>query len=726
MVATNGNGRLRSTEGEIASVDRDYGAGFNAYRRYFLKSEDQGILAKGKGKKLAEIYRDVEKDAKVTEGLSQRYGAVLARETVVEPASPSRLDKKVADEVRSQINSLNRRRNAQVLNTKGAIYSFGGFDHMSLGMLDATFMGYGVGEIDWVSDSDRTYVRQIWNRDQSRFIFNVVDGGYELRLLTSDSPFDGVQLPARKFLVHSIGSKTGNPYGEGLAERLFWWVWFKRQELKFWLTFSDKYGSPTLKGTYDNERQRDRLLEIMGNVAQQAGIALPRGVELDLLAAATSHTTTYQDLCTYCDGQMTAAILLQNLTTNVQGGSYAAAETHFEVRSELTDADCSALSTGPYNDLATWITEYNFGIDATPPLVYKPRVRTPDEARARRDQILVGLVGRPLSDNYLKTFYDAEFKTPEEVAKEQATASAIATLPQEEAPFAFTETVDFKTATPTKQRTCSKGFACGGSCIAKGKKCNNKLDGAAVKAADYLDAKVPKVTSKAKATAKTTKTKETPQKAESTPKAATNKVAETTPDERKQFMKDRPGSKGRLAGAKKAMKKIPGAPPPHPEELVALEEYTSLYYGAINAALRGNDKDVLSKPLTTQQKAKFLEDARFATAALDALPNHTGTVYRGTVMPKSLLDQYEVGKTITEKAFVSTSTEPNVAESFGKGAAGGEVSVRYAIQSKQGKSVKMVSAVPGEEEILFKPDTQFKVLGKKTKNGVVHIYLEEN
>lgn len=296
------------------------------------------------------------------------------------------------------------------------------------------------------------------------------------------------------------------------------------------MTFSDKYGSPTLKGTYDNERQRDRLLEIMSNVAQQAGIALPRGVELDLLAAATSHTSTYQDLCAYCDGQMTAAILLQNLTTNVQGGSYAAAETHFEVRSELTDADASALSSGPYNDLATWITEYNFGIDATPPLVYKPRVRTPDEARARRDQILVGLVGRPLSENYLKTFYDAEFKTPEEVAKEQATASAIAPKP-EESPFAFTETVDFKTATPTKQRTCSKGFACGGSCIAKGKKCKQRLDEGTTKAADYLDKKVPgSKTTKAK-TPKNAKTEKKPKPAAQDKSGESNQLSSVAYDD---------------------------------------------------------------------------------------------------------------------------------------------------------------------------------------------------
>lgn len=320
MVVTNGNSKgLASVQGEIASIDRQYGAGLGAYRSYFLKQEDAGILAKGKGKKLSEIFRDTEKDTTITEGLSQRYGSALARETVVEPASQSRLDKKAADEVRSQINRLNQRQTL-IDKAKTAVYSFSSFDAFTLAMLDAIYMGNAIAEIDWANDGNRNYVRQIWNRDQSRFLFSPVDGGHELRLLTSTSIFEGEALPPRKFLVHSVGSKIGNPFGEGLSERLFWWVWFKRQNLKAWLVFGDRYGSPMLKGTYRNEKDKNKLLEIMHNVAQQSGVALPDGVTLEMMQAAGSSTSTYEDLCKYCDAQITAAILLQNLTTNVEGG----------------------------------------------------------------------------------------------------------------------------------------------------------------------------------------------------------------------------------------------------------------------------------------------------------------------------------------------------------------------------------------------------------------------
>ncbi|MGL5924641.1 HVA1 family protein [Chroococcidiopsis sp.] len=264
------------------------------------------------------------------------------------------------------------------------------------------------------------------------------------------------------------------------------------------------------------------------------------------------------------------------------------------------------------------------------------------------------------------------------------------------------EAIDFKTAPAVKP----KGIRCGNSYISAKKTCKIGLTGDAAKAADYLDAKVPKAKAEPNAN--------------SVPLAQTG----TTAEERKQFIKDRPQSKSRLPEAKKAVKKIPGAPPPHPEEVMALQEYTGLSYGAVNAALRGNDATVLAKPLTAAQKTKYLEDAKFASAALDALPNYEGTVYRGAALPKSIVSQYQVGKTITEKAFTSTSGKPDVADNFAV-SGDGAIAVKYTIASKKGKSIKSLSAVPGEEEILFNANTQFKVLANKTKIGITHIYLEE-
>lgn len=282
-------------------------------------------------------------------------------------------------------------------------------------------------------------------------------------------------------------------------------------------------------------------------------------------------------------------------------------------------------------------------------------------------------------------------------------------------------------AAATKKKNCVKGTPCQNTCIAAGKVCQKGITAPQKE-------KVREIKTKLKATIDK-KTKTNPQVLQDEPTgaspgalnpASSQRKTETTPEERSSFMKARPESKSRLARAKKAIKQIPGAPPPHPEELVALEEYTGLHYGAINAVLRGNDRALLAKSLTDSQKQKYLEDAIFVTAALDALPPHDGIVYRGTALPKSVINKYKVGETVTEKGFTSTSTKLDVAGIFSDpGTEGKDKPVVYTIKSNRGRAIKKLSIIEKEEEVLFRPDSQFKILDKKTKKGVVHIFMEE-
>lgn len=732
MVSTNG----RPTTGEIASVDRDYPG--LTYAADFLRHNDKTLLTRGNGKRVTELYREVERDPRVYAVLQQRYAAVLGREVVVEPASNKSQDKKAARLVEEQIKQLNNR--AVQVSDKSAIYTLGGFEYFSACMLDAILIGYSVAEIDWAIDDGVIYPRQIWARDAGRFRFNVASGGYELRLLTwSDAV--GETLPPRKFLINSFGSRDGNPYGLGLGSTLFWPWWFKKNAIKFWLTYADKFGSPTLKGTYQNENQKHKLLHIMRDAQGQAGVALPEGVVLDLLSAPGGSTSTYETLCNYCDQLLTLCVLNQNLTSNISSGSYAASETHMEVREELTDADAAMLTDGPYRDLANWITFYNVP-DAQPPLVYRPRSKVINNDRASRDEILSRIMQRPLDEEYIKLHYDVTFQKVEE---QQAESNAT--------PFVFNETIDaakigtlnFKAE--DKQRNCKTGYACGGTCISKGKKCKQKLDGDAIKAADYLEDKVPK----GKGKPKKAKTSANGGEDTSPPLAAMSVVGDDDPEptpttkpksnqpkstkinsvelrsttttsiDRSSYnerITDEGGS--RLQKHKKylkeAKKEFPN-PPPYPEEVAALKWYTDEGYHDMNKILRGK-----TDGYRQYQIDDAIQETRLAEAALQYLPTYQGTVYRGVQFTdkqelQRVVNQYKVGKTVTEKAFTSTSSAGLLDEFEGQ--------LNFVVTSKTGKSVKQTSARPKEDEVLFPSKTKFKVLKVDNESGTTLIYLEE-
>ena len=51
--------------------------------------------------------------------------------------------------------------------------------------------------------------------------------------------------------------------------------------------------------------------------------------------------------------------------------------------------------------------------------------------------------------------------------------------------------------------------------------------------------------------------------------------------------------------------------------------------------------------------------------------------------------------------------------------------VRFYIISKRGKEIAQWSAYPDEEEVLFPPDTRFKVLEYVRDENEIEIFLEE-
>ena len=353
---------------EIASVARDI---LQPVFMGLLMNQDDTLLTRGNGKGL-KIYDDIERDCHAFAVLQKRKMAVIARDWVVDPASESAIDKKAADMVKEHLAS-------EAVN----------FDQMTLDLLDATLKGYAVSEIMWARDGNQIMVDRIIPRNQRRFLFDV---DYKLRLITQQNMMQGELMPDRKFIVHSFGGKDGNPYGLGLGSRLFWPVFFKRQDITFWLTFADKFGSPTAVGKYPAgtpEAEQDSLLSSISSMAQDAAIAIPDNMVVDLLEAKRSgNSDVFERIARYMDEQISVAVLGETMTTSGKNGGLGGnqSETHNEVRLELVKADADLLSGKINKTLVKWLTEFNVP-GAKPPRVYRQVEEEEDlDTRSQRDE----------------------------------------------------------------------------------------------------------------------------------------------------------------------------------------------------------------------------------------------------------------------------------------------------------------------------------------------------
>jgi hypothetical protein len=133
-------------------------------------------------------------------------------------------------------------------------------------------------------------------------------------------------------------------------------------------------------------------------------------------------------------------------------------------------------------------------------------------------------------------------------------------------------------------------------------------------------------------------------------------------------------------------------------DLSAVADYTGLGHEDLNDALR-------TKTVDASQQARV----EALNQALEKLPRHHGPVVRGTDLPLDVLARYQPDAVVTERAFLSSSVEPAVAQSTAFAG-----NVEFRILSKAGRDISSFSTIPGEREVLFPTGTQFYVVDRKS------------
>lgn len=411
----------RALRSEIAVVRNDphlptYGGSMLTPAHY-----DAIIQSQGKHWDYFKLYEDIERDAHAFSVLQTRKMDVVHREWMVEPGGEKRADKKLAEMVEAQlknlsIHTLEEEQGETVLSLSS------GFDNTCYGLLSSILNGVSYGEIMWAQDGREIYPEEIRIRKPRRFGYVLGDRGYRLRLLTRENPLEGEPVPPRKILVHHHQPEHG-PYGLGLGHRLYWPCFFKREDIKFWLLFVDKFAAPTTIVRYPrnaSDEEKEKALKAADAIATETGIAIPEDILLDLLEAQRSGSINcYESLARWCDEQISEAVLGQTGTTNQSsgGGSRARDEVAERVSLKLAKFDADMLSETLNKQLVKWICHFN-DPTAEPPKVWRrfPELEEFEDlnARAGRDKTIVDMMGRKPTEKYIIDTYDIELEEPEE------------------------------------------------------------------------------------------------------------------------------------------------------------------------------------------------------------------------------------------------------------------------------------------------------------------------
>lgn len=296
-------------------------------------------------------------------------------------------------------------------------------------VLEAWEFGYKPMEIIWSGEAGRVIPVDFVGKPSRWFVYGENN---ELRFLDRGDIINGKEVPPNKFIVARNEPSYDNPYGRSELSATYWPVLFRRNGLKFFTIYVEKFGMPFLTAKAPDGEQEEKIQKMADTLAdmiQDAVAVVPNAYELDTLEAKANSSTNNPVHKVYLDVMNTEicmSILGTNLTTEVQGGSFAAAQTHMEVRDDIIEGD-KKIVEGAFNELIAITHSFNFAEGSTPPKFKMNAEEKVEETRALRDTQLTNQ-GLRFTEEYYQNKYNL---TEDDFTLTEPTGSVVPVEPEE-------------------------------------------------------------------------------------------------------------------------------------------------------------------------------------------------------------------------------------------------------------------------------------------------------
>lgn len=304
-----------------------------------MQPEDTVLLTKGRDYRL---YRETLRDDQCASTFSDRRLAVTSKEWQVDAGGDAPLDKQAAEFITEELNRI-------------------AWDRITDGMLYARWYGHAVAEAIYYTDGNLVRLADVKVRNRARFAYSN-DGG--VWLLSETGKWE--RMPDRKFWTINVGADNDDePYGLGLAHYAYWPVFFKRNDLKFWLVFTEKFGSPTAVGKipggkWDDETLKDAVLDALLSFSSESAIVVPEEATVQLLEAARTGAGTYDELYDRMNAALAKVIVGQTASTEGTAGKLGSEGLRSQVRDDLVKADADLVCESFNRQIVAWLVEWNF------------------------------------------------------------------------------------------------------------------------------------------------------------------------------------------------------------------------------------------------------------------------------------------------------------------------------------------------------------------------------
>ncbi len=315
---------------------------FNRYYRItnLLPNPDLILRKIGRG---YEAYRELKNDPHVWSCIQSRKSGVLSLRWELER---NQANEQTFEQVQKMMNRID-------------VYQ------VESDILEAPLFGFQPIEIIWEYFEGLLFPVELKARPQEWFIYDTSGNLKFYNLNTRQAE----EIPEYKIINVRYEASAINPYGHSLLSKCYWPVTFKNGGLRFWVNFTERYGMPLLLGQYQRGATSDEIEELartLENVYEDAIFVTPMDIKLEIYEPQRSSSVDlYTELIKFANNEISKAILSQTLTTELERGSYAASQTHFQIRKEIVVSDCRLVES-TFDTLIRYFVELNFAEQPLP------------------------------------------------------------------------------------------------------------------------------------------------------------------------------------------------------------------------------------------------------------------------------------------------------------------------------------------------------------------------
>ena len=319
----------------------------------------------------AQLCDSILGDDRVIATLGSRRAGLFGREVRFRPANDSAAAKEVLDAWQSHWPQ------------------FSGDSSLGLVSDYEVLMGFCDAQLVWDTSTAvwKPYMRmwhprfEYWNWAVRQFVALTQDGAVAI------IPGNGKWVHHSRFGLERCWIRGAI---RAVAEPFLGRHWARRD----WFRWSEKYGLGILLAKTPmaaDPIERSKFVDQAANIGSETTVLLGKGVdehnsyELDLLESQQTAWEGFPGLIDSCDMAIVLALLFQNLTTEVKGGSFAATSAHMDIRDSGIQDDNAAWRSTIHSQIARPFAYFNFGdADLAPWTEWDVASRSQYEANAKQ------------------------------------------------------------------------------------------------------------------------------------------------------------------------------------------------------------------------------------------------------------------------------------------------------------------------------------------------------